>query len=264
MKSHKTRSCSLVIICLVTGIVCTGLVSADPAGKQYLTIDPPGSQSIGDLLMISGTTDLGEGTELSIQIQGAQYNTGTKVIKGDGGINRWSLPVDTSIIRPGSYLVHVREVRGFNQEKKEFLYGTVEESAPLTLTGTFLASDTSASLKNQDHAYIALDPVPDHKKGDQFLITGTTNLTVGTEVLWEINPTILQKENISGDLNLTGSMANSMVTKGVEEDRVTFALDTNVLNPDEYNVTVTAFEGEPFIETMVRSNISNSTVFTLR
>jgi len=68
-------------------------------------------------VIISGTTNLGEETRLFIHIQDAVYNTNAKVLTGTNGINRWSVPVDTSGIKPGEYIVNVTEIKGYNENK---------------------------------------------------------------------------------------------------------------------------------------------------
>ncbi|MDD1724802.1 MAG: hypothetical protein LUQ07_06715 [Methanospirillum sp.] len=258
---HNIRSDYLAAIFLVAVLVCTSLASGNPVGKPYITIDPVDSTPVGDLVILSGTTDLAEGTELFVRIQDGGYNSGAVILKGTNGINRWSVPVDTSVIKPGDYLVNVTEKKGLNQDKTGYEIGNTSASARVILTGTFLGSDNEVSGENQKNAFIAIDPLNNRDKGDQFLITGKTNLQVGTMLLWEVTPAYLEQQK-SG--TFTGTVANSQVTRGTGSNLVTFALDTNFLNPGEYNVTVSTIRGEIFSDRMVPGNISGSAVFTLK
>lgn len=266
MIHYKVRLGFFVALYMVMGIICTGPVYGDQAKKDFITVDPVNTTPVGELLIVSGTTDLPGGTELLIMISGGGSNTGTKVINGTGGMNRWSVPIDTSTIKPGKYTINLKDIKELNVEKMEYIYGNTTASAPVTLTGTFLGSDTTVSGKNQKNAFITLEPIPDKKTGDLFLVTGKTNLSVGTDVMWQVNPTILdrEKDNLTGIQSLTGVMANSMVTKGTGQNQVTLAVNTYYLNPDEYNISVATIEGDIFAQNMTYGPVSDSEVFTLR
>jgi hypothetical protein len=244
----------------MASIICTGLVNGNPVGKPFITVDPVEAKIVGDLVIISGTTNLAEGTDLLIQIENVS-NTGAKVLKGTGGINLWSVPVDTSNIKPDEYTVKVTERKGQNEEKTELVLGDTTNTTRLVLTGTFLGSDTPVSGDNQSNAFIRLDPIDTRNKGEQFLVTGRTNLSVGTEIVWEVTPANLQMITTG---ELTGSTANSQVTKGKDSNRVSYALDTVVLNPGDYNVTVSTIRGKIFNPDMVKGSVSGSTLFALK
>lgn len=262
---HQIRSGFLVAILMAGVFVCIGLVSGAQAEKPYITVDPVGTKTIGDLVILSGDTNLAEGTRLLVRVEGAGYNSGTVVVKGDNAVNRWYVPVDTWGIKPGQYLVNATEVKGYNLERTGYIiYGDANGKTPFVLTGTFLGSESSVPAKGQEHAFITLDPVPDKKIGDLFLITGKTNLSVGTDIMWEVKPTILDKGNeINGSGTLSGTMANSQVTRGTGTNRVSFALNTYELSPDEYNVSVSTVEGDIYSPDMKFGPVSDFDIFTL-
>jgi len=257
---NKIRLYSPLVIWMMVSFICIGLVSGAQAEKPYITIEPLGSTPIGDLLILSGTTDLPAGTELLIKVEGVQNANGV-VVKGTNGLNRWSIPMDTTISKPGNHPVIVTEITGYNEDKTGYTFGDTTAKTDLVLTGTFLGSDTEVSGKNQENAFIKIDPIQNRKKGDQFLATGTTNLSVGTSVLWKVTPVNL-KEMESGVL--TGSMMNSQVTRGSGTNRITLAVDGNYLNPGEYNVTVSTIKGEIFDKSMTPGPTSDSAIFTLK
>ncbi|PKL60739.1 MAG: hypothetical protein CVV33_01100 [Methanomicrobiales archaeon HGW-Methanomicrobiales-4] len=258
MKTHAVQT-DILVVCIVAVAICIGFVNGDSASKPFISIDPVSEKTVGDLLIASGTTDLTEGTRLFVTVEGGDYNTGTTVLKGTEGINRWSVPIDTTAIKPGEYLVQVNNIKSSYPGPLEF--GDLTNTTKLVLTGTFLGSDTPVSGENQDNAFITINPINNRNKGEQFLVTGKTNLPVGSEILWEVKPAHLE-EMTSGIA--TGSMANSQVTKGKNNNQVSYALDTTVLIPGEYNVTASTIRGEMFSENMVPGNISGFTLFTLK
>ncbi|PWR71688.1 hypothetical protein [Methanospirillum lacunae] len=261
MEINRLRINRVIMICMVACVIIIGLVNGNPGGKSFLTVDPVPEKTVGDLVILSGTTNLAEETNLLIQIQNGGYNTGAKVIRGAGGVNRWSVPIDTSGIKPGEYIVKVTERKEQTGDSPKLVLGETANTTKLLLTGTYLGSDTPVTTEIPENAFINLDPVSMKNRGDQFLVTGKTNLPVGTDIIWEVNPANL--EEMIGPA--TGSMANSQVTKGPDDNRVTYALDTVQLLPGEYNVTASTFKGEVYADDMVKGPVSSSgVIFTLK
>lgn len=265
MTTIVNRLSFIAILCIMAAVTCIGLVNGVMGENPYITVNPVETKSIGDMIILSGETNLEEGTRLFITLEKAGCNSGTVVIRGNNTENRWVAPIDSWGIKPGEYLVNVTEVKGYNLIKTEHIYGDVNANTPLVLTGTFLGSDTSIPVKGQEHAFITLDPIPDKKTGDLFLITGKTNLSVGTDIIWEVRPTILDTGiEISGNPDLSGIMANSQVTRETGINRVSLALNTYEFNPDEYNVSVSTIEGEIFGTDMKTGPVSDFKIFTLK
>lgn len=261
MKTRRNRYQYLFITTLVAMVICISHGMGSQAGEPYLTVDPIGPVSTGDLLILSGTTGLAGGTELLVKLEGAHFNSGGVVINGTNGINRWSVPIDTRMLKPGEYRVNVTEIRGYNPEMTGYTFGNVTGSTNLVLTGTFLGSDTAVSGADQKDAFITLDPVPDRRRGDQFLVSGSTNLTVGTDLIWQVRP---DDPDTPGSGNISGVMGNSQVTRGTAANVISFALDTNQLSPDRYNVSVSTIEGGIFSDSMTFGPVTDSVIFTLR
>jgi hypothetical protein len=246
-------------------LISISFANAVLAENAYLSVDPLGTKTIGDLAILSGETNLPEGTELSVRVEEAEYNSGTVVVKGNNSVNRWYVPVDTWGIKPGTYIINVTEVTGYNLKKTAHICGDTHGNTTVILNGTFLGSEISVPARGQEHAFITLDPIPNKKTGDLFLITGKTNLSVGTDIIWEVSPTILDTGvEITNNTNLSGIMANSQVTKGSDTNRVSLALNTYELNPDEYNVSVATIKGDIFSPDMEFGNVTDSANFTLK
>jgi hypothetical protein len=261
MMIQRFSTVNRVAICVAILVACTGLATGNPAGEPYITMNQVNETTVGDLVIVSGTTDLKEGTQLFVTVEKGGYNTGGVVLTGENGIHRWSVPLDTSGIRSGTYQVNVTEVAAFDLKKPGFIFGNASAVSLLTLTGPYLGSDKSVPVTGQENCFISLDPVRNRSRGDQFLATGRTNLQVGTDIIWDLNPVNLW-EMTTG--NATGSMANSQVFRGSGTNRIAYAVDTTLLNPGEYNLTASTIRGEIFNETMVRGPVSDSVTFMLQ
>ncbi|MFH0967986.1 MAG: hypothetical protein V1862_09925 [Methanobacteriota archaeon] len=258
MKTHTAQT-DILVVYIIAVAICIGFVNGDSASKPFISINPVSEKTVGDLLIVSGTTDLAEGARLFITIKDGGYNTGTTVLKGIDGISQWSVPIDTTAMKPGDYLVQVNNIKSSYPGPLEF--GDATNTTKLVLTGTFLGSDTPVPGENQDNAFITINPINNRNKGEQLLVTSKTNLSIGTEILWEVKPAHLE-EMTSG--TATGSMANSQVTKGKDNNQVSYALDTAVFIPGEYNVTASTIRGEIFSDNMIPGNISGFTHFSLK
>lgn len=262
MNTKRNRYQYLFITAMVAMVICISQGSGSQAEEPYLTVDPVGPKITGDLVILSGTTSLAAGTDLLVKLEGVHVNSEAVVINGTKGINRWSVPVDTRVIKPGEYRVNVTEIRGYNPEMTGFIFGNVTGTTQLVLTGTFLGSDTAVSGADQKNAFITLNPIPNRNIGDQFLVSGETNLSVGTDVVWEVRPNDLDLE-MTGNPNLSGVMGNSQVTRGTAANVISFALDTTRLYPDKYNVSISTINGDIFSDAMTFGPVSDSVIFTL-
>ena len=155
---------------------------------------------------------------------GVGYGGDTLVREGTGGVNRFSAPVDTSILKPGSRTITITQMIG-NITKGDYRLDTLNGTAPFTLKGTYLGADTPVQPAITKDDYIRLNAIGDRSVGDQFLITGTTSLPVGTTMFWQV---IQDKGTIPDSIDMTGMgiMANNAVTKGDgTSNRVSLAVD---------------------------------------
>ena len=114
--------------------------NATVAGNQgqYIKVDPITDKTTGDLLIVSGSTNLPAGTTLMVE---AGSTTNTLVLKGTGGVNRYSAAVDTTIMKPGMKTITVNNMIG-DLAKGDYRLGTIKGTGSFTLKGTFLATDT--------------------------------------------------------------------------------------------------------------------------
>jgi hypothetical protein len=203
--------------------------------RKFIMVNTIAARTTGDLLIVSGGTNFPEGTILTVDAAGSGGDV--KVRNGSGGMNYWTTPVDTSDMRPGTHQVTVTNMVG-DPSTGDYRRGNVSGITNFTLTGTYLSTEEPVSPDITKDDFITINPISNRSSDDQFLVTGTTSLPIGTGVLWQVTPTGLTSDpEQSGEF--TGMMANSQVTKGDNKtNRVSFAMDTFALLPGQYNVSV--------------------------
>ena len=136
-------------------------------------------------------------------------------------------------------------------------------TAAFTLKGAYLGSDTSVQPTITKDDYIRINPIGDRSARDQFLITGTTSLPVGTSLIWEVMP-YTGTPPAALDLDARGIMANNAVTKwDGTSNRVSLAVDMNGFPPGEYIVIVGEMKEDPSAGTPKIGDLAGSARFTV-
>ncbi len=246
MKHQTLVMGSILAAGIVAIVVCVGMAmgfplanplhigAAFPSGP-YIHVDPVADRTTGDLLIVKGTTNLPPDTTLMVEV--GNYGGNTEVRNSSSSANWFSMPVDTSVIKPGTYTIKVIKMKG-DPAKGDYGPTNLNGTTSFTLNGAYLTTDTPVQATITGSDFIKIDPIGDRSSGDPFLITGTTSLPVGTAVIWQVSPpSFLTNPNQTG--SATGMMATTQVTKGKgDTNRVSFAVDTNSLLPDQYYVTV--------------------------
>jgi hypothetical protein len=204
--------------------------SAPDPSTPFITIDPVSDKNTGDLVIISGTTNLPSGT--SIYLKEINESTGESTMRANNvacpdthGVNRWRFVLDsTAWMRPGRYRYLVSTPKG-----------DVNSSVQFNLKGSFHGPENilyyrsgakSATIRGTgSYPCITVDPIGDRQKGDIFRITGTTNLVEGTMLqctVWPVyfedrskRPVIISEDDCDGQFNIAGSP--TAVVKGTGE-----------------------------------------------
>jgi hypothetical protein len=255
----------------VNPIISVGPVSDKNTGGtpvdagQYINIDSIADKTTGDLLIISGSTNLPAGTILMVQAgsYGVGFGSDTLVREGTGGVNRYSMPVDTAILKPGTQTITITNMNG-DLAQGNYEPENVKGTATFTLKGTYLGTDTPVKATITKDDYIRINAVGDRSVGDQFLITGTTSLPVGTGMIWQVMPDPGTPPT-GLDMTATGIMANNMVTKGDGTlNRVSLAVDTGNMKPGNYIVRVGEMKGDPEKRDIGMGDPVGSATFTLK
>src|SRR5208337_952051 len=221
-----------------------------------IRVDPVADKTTGDLLIVSGSTNLPAGTELMVD---AGSTSNTFVSAGTGGVNRYSIPFDTSVMKPGTKTITVTAMKG-DPAKGDYGPTNVKGTASFTLKGTYLATDTRVQATITSDDYIRLDAISNRSVGDQFLITGTTSLPVGTMLLWQIMPDTGSPPT-GTNKTANGIAGENPVTKDDgTANRVSFAADMNHQAPGKWVVLVGVMKGDDFAV----ENPTGSAYFTLK
>lgn len=271
MKSHRILPGSILIAGIL--LIAIGFTTVYGLSLPFITIDPIGNQDTGDLLILSGTTSLPAGTDLLVKIgpepgapenESERTNTGcqAKIVGQADGPNRWSVPIDTSTLRPGPYRVQVTQMT-VDQEALKIILGETSVSSHFTLSGEYLGPDPSRTEIAKTDPFIRLVAVGTRQTGDQFLVSGSTNLPVGSDVIWEVAPAVAPNFPDTG--TFSGIMANSEVTRGDGDiHRVSLAVDTTFLEPGEYTIKVSNIIGDPSSPDFQPGDISASAELILK
>ncbi len=178
-----------ILVIMFAGILLTGSFSI----FSPVTIDPIPDHVSGDLVVITGTTNLMAGTRLELDIVAVSPGPGTRagstdafIVRGGGMSNTWSGALDTSAIPPGEYLVNAYWV---NETVRSDLLAT----SRLRLTGTGPALTGSPVTGANQTAYITVNPPGTIERGEKLLVTGTTSLPEDTGLLYAV----IQQSNTS-------------------------------------------------------------------
>jgi len=127
----------------------TGFTVSQPV----VPIDPIPDHVVGDRFTISGSTNLAAGDELSVTVTSSSFSPTSKsqsgefsgtagvvrVVPGNGGLNRWSLDVDTASWKADEYIVTVEGVTVDVRDSATFnvlAYRPTPSSTPTTVITT--------------------------------------------------------------------------------------------------------------------------------
>ncbi len=111
---------------------------------------------------------------------------------------------------------------------------------------------TTSFIVNPPSAFI--DPVGDHVVGEQFTITGSTNLAVDDTLMVEITSSSFKPTSKSQNAEFSGASGSVSVKPGTGSlNRWSFPVDASTFRQDEYIVKVTG----------TTVDVTGSTLFTL-
>lgn len=225
-------------------------VSAEQADNASITINAVQPTNIGDLLVLSGNTTLPKDTHLVVSLipDNDCYDscigagTDAMVFAGQDGQNTWSVAMDTSSFGYGNYQINVTQILNYTPDG--LMLGNASTKYTVFMKGhTLIDSPINKSNQNITDGFIILNTIDPKKTGDKFLIRGSTNLPVGTDILWEISPDQTQAwPQNTGEYPYISS--NSMVVKGDDQlNQVSDAIDTISFKPGVYNISCAISKG---------------------
>jgi hypothetical protein len=282
MKQQTLMHGSILAVILIAAVIGVGMVTgfsglnpnspgslvsdsntavSPAAHEQYIRIDPVAEKTTGDLLTITGATNLPAGTTL--MVSAANNGGNTEVRAGTNGINRFSSVVDTTPMKPGTKTITVNNMIG-DLAKGDYRPGTVKTTTTFTLKGSYLTTDTPVQATNTGGKYIRVNPIADHATGDQFLISGTTSLPVGTMIMWQIMPDT-GTPPAGTNRDALGIAANGQVTKGEgSENRISLAVDMTGFKPGKWVALAGENKGDPRKPSFEMTDLTGYAYFNLK
>jgi hypothetical protein len=246
---------------VTTRITTAPTTSAPDHSAPFITFDPIGDKNIGDLLIISGTTNLPERSSIYLSMANGEGDAKTiankQVLSGTNGINRWKFAIDTGGFRPGSYKLTV------TTQKKG-----VEAFAQFSLKGTYLGTDnptfySGVASGSPGAPTISVQPVGDHQQGEVFLISGSTTLAAGTILMFQVYPDYFEdksKRSATSAASPSSIAGDTIVIRSTgSTHKWSCALDTGGYEKTNYIVNVSTIS-----EDNSRRDIFGSAHFTIR
>ena len=255
--NNKTLIHSSVLAAIfVAAVIGAGMLTGFPGSGPFITVDPICDKNVGDLVTITGTTNLPAGTELMIQVFATSFERQTSdtgefsgavgtvdVMSGTGGANTWSMDVDTSVFVPMEYLVNASAFTG------DVSNGDFSTGSPFGTT-TFTVNPGSGNADMSRHSDMAsaggflIDPIRDTTAGKLLEVTGGTNLSAGTNLLVRVVPVITENGKLTGDYQHPENVVLAKVVKGPGvNNRFSVNLDTRSLPVTDHIVTVSNIKG---------------------
>jgi len=226
----------------------------------FIRIDRPGTIERGEKILVSGTTNLPEKTQLMYTISQQSNSTIFSVdpktgipdlkggftrsglitgVPGENGVSRWSFALDSTEFPPDHYEVLVLPSNtSRNRQGEEDPFGTTSivilEAASDRLTA--VEPDTGPCQS------ITINALPDPMTRRNYTVTGTTSLQPDTELLFTVLPTEfdvnVDREGISSG-SMTGVRGSVVVIRGTGNTNIWSAdLDLSKFPPEKYLVNI--------------------------
>jgi hypothetical protein len=235
---------------------------------SFITIDQPGTIERGEKILVSGTTNLPEKTQLIyivrqqsvISVFTVDPKTGKQemkggftrsglidVMRGENGVNRWSFALDSTEFIPDRYEVLVT-LESINMDKlevegpfgAEYLHILDAPADRFVVT----TPDTGPCQS------ILIDTLPERPGNKTYTVTGNTSLQPGTELLFTFLPVEFEvsmdtkTKSFSGQIY--GATGTVNVTRGTGEANTWSAdLDLSTFPPDEYIINISTDRNNP-------------------
>jgi hypothetical protein len=220
------------------------------AAAGGILIDPIRDTTAGDILVVSGSTNLSAGTYLLVNVipvlgnsttitgdyQNMENSAVTKVVQGSGVNNRFSVALDTRLLPAADHIVTVTEA-----------YGSANgiSSRPGTLTGSAVFNIIEANAgtamhgENLSRPGIFINPVGDVTAGDLLIATGTTNLPIGSDLEVKVLPES-STDNWHPKYGQSGSMTRSFAANS----SFSVAFSTEGLSPGEHILAISVKDAD--------------------
>ncbi len=248
-----------------------------PAVPLYIRINP--IEQAGDTLRITGITSLPPGTPLSLDlytvtsasaVNSVENNGTTLVTDGTEGVNRWAVKIDD--VSPGQYKVTITGNPAGTTSPAGMVSATLDFGVPPALS-----RNTTGITPGSP--FITIDTLPDIHTEGVYVISGTTSLPFGQELMVNVYPAAFEtgSYNFSVDASIagpdttfsdTGSFSGAgggiTVVNGTGGENLwLFRLETYKFSPGEYVVNVSNDDFDVTTMTMKYGGLFGSKIFTV-
>lgn len=276
MSPKKLMYGGIIAALIIAAAIGIGIVNGVQGTKSYVVVNPVSDLNRGDSLTISGTTNLPAGTALMVEVTPASFELsvpdagefsgalgGVDVIAGAGGINTWSMDVDTSQLLPAEYLVNASVYAGQMPDGNFSTTGPFGRTRFTVHKGPANPAPTEAPGKAVAGG-ILIDPIRDTARGSPLEVTGTTSLPAGTDLLVRISAVSVQGGKIAADPENLENVAITRVGNGNgNNNRFSVSFDTRSLAPSDYIMTVSDVQGSPAGVSSVPGSVNGSLIFNI-
>ena len=268
----------LLLMCAL--LICLQVSAVSLSPESSFTAAP--TIANGDPVYIRGIATGHPRDGLQVWLIGYNYVRITTVSTNADNTYEYELkPADTLTLAPGQYFVLIQHPmmngqfdiyydaasgRVINRQ-----LGTGTSIFQLTGAGSLQSTNGANALmhainsQNIDDTFATtsfivspptafINPIGDHAVGDQFTITGSTNLAAGDNLMVEITSSSFQPAQKGEGAEFPGSAGTVRVQAGTGGlNRWSFPVNTSTFKPDEYIVKVTG----------ITVDVTGSTMFTI-
>lgn len=249
-----------------------------PAVRPYIRINPV--ELAGNTLKITGITSLPPATPLAWDLHdvtsvtsgnSGRYQGTTLVTEGPEGVNRWAVEIDN--VSSGQYKVTITRNPAGTTSPAGMVSATLDFGVPPALS-----RNTTGRTPGSPH-FIAIDTLPDIHTEDIYVISGTTSLPSGQELMVNVYPAAFENGtyNFSVDASIagpdttfsdtgifSGAAGGTEVVNGTGGENLwSFKLETYKFSPGEYVVNVSNDDFDVTTMTMLYGDLFSSKIFTV-
>lgn len=248
----------------------------------YIRINPFGQNPTDGNHEITGITSLAPGTSLFWTLhsltQGTVNSTrdyqGTiRVSPGYEEVHRWSVLPVTGALKPDRYQFSIRNIPGNNSPEE-----TVSVTSDFEVASLPGSPQDPAGTLQAPRRFITIDTLPAFRTNDVYVITGTTSLPPGEDLMVEICPASFETDfNFSLDARemdsntsfmgaavFSGATGGTQVVNGGGKDNLwAFRLQTYQLSPGRYLVNVSNDKYDTTLSDRISGDLFSSRIFTL-
>jgi hypothetical protein len=245
-------------------------------GTGWIVIDPVGDKHAGEYFLLTATTNLAAGTDVTIQTWpitvnpvnrsdasgGVAAGFHSRVMEGNAGENVITGVIDSGKFRPEPYFIVMFNDSASVSACTRFNVSIAPEENPTISPSRCFNESGIIKDRNSSGSWIAPDPIPDHILGDTITFSGTTNLAPGEQINIRISEPVVMcpkcREDVDSVNGCCGDFNRTVTVRPGTCDHNLWSLEVNTSDHD--------FHGDDhyWIGMFGRDNqVENATFFTI-